>query len=92
MSGSEILVSGSLVIINGKLCEITKADTRLGRARGHDAWEIDPGNGTLPNFCEDFGVKLAVVGVNVCPKPRGQCFCGMPHVSERWHSKLPVKG
>lgn len=61
--------------------------TRVGRNGGAPGYWIaaatgDPGaRGGLSSFAAEHSVRPAIVGDNVCPTPRGGCFCGSAHVT-----------
>ncbi|HEX4830343.1 MAG TPA: hypothetical protein VH478_04540 [Trebonia sp.] len=87
-----MLTVGTLVVVNSQLGEITKLNTRLGRATGHNVRVNldggDPTLGFLPHFCPDYLVAEARVGVNICPRPKGTCFCGLVHLRQDWLDKV----
>lgn len=92
MSGSS-LTAGSPVVIGGRLGYVTRSG-RIGRASGH--WVTsptgDPGaSAGYPSFAPDWCVRPAVVGVTVCPKPRGACWCGLVHVRPDQLDQLEIK-
>lgn len=77
------LAPGDTVIVGGRLGTITRTGKR-GNAPGYwvDAPTGDPGSrGALASFAPDWTVRRAVVGDTVCPKPRGECTCGLVHVT-----------
>lgn len=80
-----------LVVVAGYLGQIQKINARINRAKGYIVWDLDrndPSLGSLPHFAQDFQVKRAVIGVNVCDKPKYQHFCGLLHVSDFWLKRL----
>jgi hypothetical protein len=73
---------GTLIVTPfGHLGRVERAG-QVGAARG---WFVasptgDPGSTTpMPSFAQS--VRPAVVGVTVCPKPIGVCYCGLAHLS-----------
>jgi hypothetical protein len=94
MSGDGGLQPRTIVVVPGcRLGEIMNRATR-GRARGYAVAgydDPDTTRGYLPHFMDFGSVRPAVVGVNVCPRPRGQCTCALVHATARVLAGLPAK-
>ena len=83
MTDTPELPPGTLVIVNGRLGRVVKP-ARLGAAAGYSVTTAVEGHeGTAPHFVEAYAVRVARVGGNVCPTPRGGCWCGLVHVAAR---------
>lgn len=75
-----VLAPGALVVINGRLGRIVKA-TRRGPVDGYSvSTAVESREGTAPHFAQAHLVQPAVLGVNVCRRPRGECWCGLVHI------------
>lgn len=71
---------GTLVIASGRFGNAVRPE-RHGNADGYVV-STAPGalDGYAPHWVPDWCVKPAELGVNVCRKPRGKCFCGLLHI------------
>lgn len=75
------LKPGTPVIVARRLGEVVRP-ARLGPAHGYDVLTApEPHEGHAPHWAPDWVVKVAQVGVNVCAKPSGACWCGLVHVT-----------
>lgn len=79
---SAVIPDNTLVVVGRNLGRVV-CSTRLGSVPGYNV-EVVPEThleGTAPHFAEAWYVKVAEIGVNVCRTRRGQCFCGLVHIS-----------
>jgi hypothetical protein len=75
------LAPGTHVVVGSRLGRIVK-EASHGPASGYSVTTAVEGHeGSAPHFVERYAVKVAEVGVNVCRKPRGECWCGLVHVA-----------
>jgi hypothetical protein len=75
------LPSGTFVVVGSRLGRVVKA-ARQGAAVGYSVQtSIEAHEGSAPHFVEGYAVKVAELGVNVCRKPRGDCWCGLVHIT-----------
>lgn len=70
-----------VVVGAGRLGQIVK-EARIGPTEGYSVTTAIEGHeGTAPHFVEAYAVQVAELGVNVCRTPRGQCYCGLLHIT-----------
>ena len=71
----------TLVIVAGHLGRVA-CSMPLGNAPGYNVAtpRETSRDGYAPHFAPDWCVEVAELGVNVCWKRRGQCFCGLVHI------------
>jgi hypothetical protein len=82
MTAAGPLDPGTRVIAGRRLGRVVKR-ARLGPAEGYNiAAAPECHEGTAPHFYAAYAVQVAEVGVNVCPTPRGGCWCGLVHVDQ----------
>jgi hypothetical protein len=75
------LPPGTLVIAGRQLGRIVK-DARIGPADGYDVDTAPEAHaGSAPHFYALDAVRVAKLGVNVCPTRLGECRCGLVHIS-----------
>lgn len=87
---SAALAPGTTVVVGWRLGRIVK-EARQGQADGYSVTTAVEGHeGSAPHFVEKCAVKVAEVGVNVCRRPRGECFCGLLHVTQPERLVNPV--
>jgi hypothetical protein len=89
------LPPGTLVVTNRRLGRIVKP-AQIGAATGYTITTTpEVHEGYAPHFVEAYAVQVAGLGVNVCRTRRGQCFCGLVHVTapelEDLHQATPVE-
>jgi hypothetical protein len=89
------LSPGTLVVTNRRLGRIVKP-AKIGGATGYTVTTTpEVHEGYAPHFVEAYAVQVAGLGVNICRTRRGQCFCGLVHVTapelEDLHRAAPVE-
>jgi hypothetical protein len=76
------LSPGTLVVTNRRLGRIVKP-AKIGSATGYTITTTpEVHEGYAPHFVEAYAVQVAELGANVCRTARGQCFCGLIHISD----------
>jgi hypothetical protein len=76
-----LLPAGTLVVTNRRLGQIVKP-AQIGGATGYTITTTpEVHEGYAPHFVADHNVEVAVLGRNVCRTRRGDCFCGLVHVT-----------
>lgn len=81
MTADAQIKPGTLVVAAGSFGTVM-GESRRGGAKGYDVATVpaDAPFGAPVHFVQDYLVHRAELGVNVCTKRRGKCFCGLVHI------------